>query len=137
MTSSLAFFPLPPKEICFRLSRAYFSLPCFPSSTTNRFTQQLAASTAAELLWLGTMYTCVSRHLSGHSWTRAQTHLHMVAVLRIAPHHTCSAKTAKCAGILLDVTGRAHPGHCWSGKISSNASRARRDSRARQKCTAF
>lgn len=53
MTSSLASFPLPPKEICFRLYRdsLFFSVP---SSTTNQFTQKPTASAT------GTAYNHVS-----------------------------------------------------------------------------
>lgn len=89
---------------------AYFSLPCFPSSPTNQFTQKLIASTTGGLLWLATTYTSVSWHASGHSWTKAQRHLCMITVLRIMRQRMCNATTGKHAEILLDVTGRAHPG---------------------------
>ena len=112
MTSSLVFFPLPPKKKSASgyTEIDYFSLLRFPSSTTNQFTQKLIASRAGGLLWLGTTCSGASRHASGHSWAKARMHRCTIAALGTMRPRTRHVTTGRRAGILLDVIGRAHPG---------------------------
>lgn len=107
---SLAFSHSP--QICSGLYRAYFSPPCFPSSTTNQFTQKSIVSTTGELLRLGTSSTRVPTF----QWARLEQSTE-------GPHCGCPYQSNSTMQVQCDSPS-------WSflvrrNHISSNASRAR------------